>query len=76
MAYKYFDHREGHSTEMSGKAMGLYPGKYCIDMPAGKDPVEVNIFASHFSPRAVSTRTKTSEQKVRSTGLLNTDGKF
>lgn len=34
---------------MGGLAVGLYPSKYGVDMPAGEDPIKANIFANRFS---------------------------
>lgn len=49
VAFRIFDRRKGYFAEMGGQAVGLYPGKYDIDMPTGEDPVEAIIFANCFS---------------------------
>lgn len=37
VAFRIIDHHGGRSTKMGDQAVGLYPGKYNVDMPVGKD---------------------------------------
>lgn len=76
VSFGYFDQKGGHSIEMGSQAVGLYPGKYGTETPAGDDPIEANIFANALVQYVASVHTKTLGQHVGSMDPLGIVGAY
>lgn len=76
VAFGRIDRLGGRSTEMSAQTVGLYPGKYIVQIPTVKELVEANIFTNCFSAKGGQYSSKDFRWRAGSTDFLLIGGAY